>query len=148
MFWRPESIKIFSGFHYIHKKLCWFWFWYSFLWFIAYLTLFFLYFSYFSYFSLFGVSCWGHILLKKTTDRALSDAPSPVAVGLIFWCFFRKFACGLGFAGWRRRRTGRTDGRTDRGRRRRTDGTDGRTEDDDDGRTQYKVSNTTLGPKF
>ena len=56
-----------------------------------------------------------------------------------FDVFLRKFACGLGFAGGRRRQTttdGR-DGRTDSGRRRRrttTDGRDGRTEDDDDGR--------------
>ena len=69
--------------------------------------------------------------LKKSPDRAPSDAPCPVAVGLIFWGFFRKFACGLGFAAWRRR----------------TDGTDGRTEDDDDGghdgRTHKTQHNTT-----
>ena len=32
-------------------------------------------------------------------DRARSDGDSPVAVGLYFEVFFRKFACGLGFAG-------------------------------------------------
>ena len=39
--------KIFVGFHYIHKKLCWFWFRYSYIWFIPYLTSYSLYFSYF-----------------------------------------------------------------------------------------------------
>ena len=69
----------------------------------------------------------------------------------------RTIPCGLGFAGGRRGmddggRTQRTDGQRttttdDDGRRRRTDGMDGRTEDDttdDDGRTQFSVSNTTL----
>ena len=71
---------------------------------------------------------------------ALRLTAIPEAVGIYFIYFLRKFACGLGFAGGRRRTDddGRT-GRTDRGRRRRTtatdgpDGTDGRTEDDDDG---------------
>ena len=74
--------------------------------------------------------------------RVDSEFDSLEAVGPLFWWVFRKFTCGLGFAGRRRRRTttdkrdGR-DGRTDRGRWRRTTATDGRdggqTEDDDDG---------------
>ena len=61
-----------------------------------------------------------------------SEFHSPDAVGPLFWWIFRKFACGLGFAGWRRRRT-TTDGRD--GRTGRTDGQRTTTTDDGDGRT-------------
>ena len=51
-------------------------------------------------------------------------------------CFWT-FSCGLGFAGWgrRRRRTDGTDGRMGRGRTGRTDGQRTTTTDDGDGRT-------------